>query len=391
MSDANRRVLIIGGGPGGLTAAIALQRVGIGAEVFERAAEFRESGSGLGVQANAMKALKRIGVADAILRVSPVIEWQEIYTAKGKLLARLPAGEVGREFGMPSLAVHRRDLQTALLGAIDRSTLHLSAHCVGFEQDEAGVTARFADGRTERGAVLVGADGMHSAIRSQLLGDSKPKYAGHFSWRGVVVPGRETFPSTSLRMFVGREAFFAMFNVGLGRVYWTGQKMVPEGGTDAPGGRKREAQDHFRGFPDPVEAVIAGTDEADILRNDVYDRDPDTRWGTGRVTLLGDSAHLTTPNLGQGAGIAIEDGVVLAKDLALTSGLSDQSMIDMTLRSYERKRMARTASIILESRRIGELYRWKTPFWCWVRDTVLRMTPHRVWRQRMEDSLAYEI
>ena len=384
------RVLVVGGGPGGLAAAIALRQAGFEAVVFERARELREAGSGVGIQSNAVRVLQKLGVADPLLQISPVIESQEIYSWRGKLLAVLPVGEVAREFGTPSLAVHRADLQRVLLGGLDPGVIHLGAELVRFEQDPKGVTACFSDGREEPGAVLIGGDGMRSVVRKQLLGDGGPKYAGHFSWRGVTVPDRELFPPSTLRFFAGRGAFFGMFNLGLGRIYWTGQKQAPEGSRDAPEGRRQEALEHFKGFAEPIEELIAATDETEILRHDVYDRDPDTHWGKGRVTLLGDAAHLTTPNLGQGAGIAIEDGLVLARCLAGAGDLSDPQAVETALKAYEEQRLPRTSQIIRASRQLGETYTWKDPFRSFIRDTVVRLTPARVWRQRLVDSLAYE-
>jgi FAD-dependent urate hydroxylase len=389
--DPRTRALVIGAGPGGLATAIALQRVGIDVAVFERISELREAGAGLGVQGNAIRALQRLGVADHLLKICPVLEWQEIYSHTGRLLATLPVGEVTREYGTPTVAAHRADVQTALLGGIDRQVIHLNANCVGFEQDAEGVTARFADGREERGAVLIGADGIHSAVRKQLRPGEEPVYQGHIAWRGVLVPERELFPPSTFRMFVGRGAFFVIFNVGLGRVYWAGMKLVPQGSKDEPCGRKQEILNHHRDFPELVKTIIKGTEESVILRNEVFDRDPDTWWGKGRVTLLGDAAHLTTPHVGQGLGISIEDGVVLAKDLALTQGLRDQSTIELALQSYEKKRMPRTGSIILESRRIGNLYKMTNPVQCAIRNTILWLTPAKTLRQRIVHSLGEEI
>ncbi len=133
------------------------------------------------------------------------------------------------------------------------------------------------------------------------------------------------------------------------KVYWFAGKKTPPGGSDAPGGRKQELLNLFKGWYEPIEALIEAADEAMILRNDVYDRKPVDRWGTGRVTLMGDAAHPTTPTLGQGAGLAIEDAVVLAKELALASNLSDYATVDDALRAYERIRMPRTAAIVNES------------------------------------------
>jgi 2-polyprenyl-6-methoxyphenol hydroxylase-like FAD-dependent oxidoreductase len=383
--------LVIGAGPGGLSAALALKRVGIHAEVFERAPQLQESGAGLGLQANAIKALQRLGAAEPLLQVSPPVEWREVFSAKGKLLLRIPVGEIGRELGVPQIIAHRQDLQQALLKQLDRNLIHVGTLCTGFEQDADGVTALFADGRKERGAFLIGSDGMRSAVRQQLLGDTKLRYAGNIAWRGVVVPGRDLWPLDCLRQVMGPHGrVFSMFHLGLGRVYWFAHRLVPEGAGDAPGGRKNEILDHYKGFPDPVETLIEATPESAILRHEIYDRDPDSRWSDGRVVLLGDAAHLTTPNMGQGAGLAVEDAVVLGKELSLSQGLADRGAIQLALRAYERQRMPRTATIVLQSRQIGEMAHWHNPVKCWIRDMVMTWTPTKVWKRRLAATQAYD-
>lgn len=284
------KAIVIGGGIGGLTAAIALRRVGVEAVVFERAAEMREIGAGVSIWTNAVKALAKIGLADAV-------------RAGGR---EGISGALEERFG-PNVLTTRPGIQQTLLSALPQDAVRLDAECAGFRQDDSGVTALFADGSEERGDLLVGADGLYSAVRAGLFDDGPPRYAGFTAWRGMTRV--ESVPENTSFEAWGRGGLFGVAPLGGGDFYWFATKNAPEGEGDAPAGRKAELLERFGSWAEPVPAVIRAADEGEILRHDVYDRDPPARWGVGRVTLLGDAAHPMTPNLGQGACQAIEDAV----------------------------------------------------------------------------------
>jgi FAD-dependent urate hydroxylase len=165
------RVIVVGGGIGGLSAAIALRRIGVEAGVFERADELREIRAGLALAANAIRALGKLGLADAVRGIGTPVRVAEIRSWRGEVLSRLPMSELAGGAGAESAAVHRADLQTLLLRELGGDVVRLGAEFVGFERDGAGLRAFFAGGREERGDVLVGADGLRSAVRERLLGD----------------------------------------------------------------------------------------------------------------------------------------------------------------------------------------------------------------------------
>jgi len=389
--DSRRRALIIGGGPGGLAACLALSRVGIEAPIFERAPELREIGTGLGVQGNSLRALLKLGVGERLLEVGQQLEGQEFYSPAGRLLFNMPQGEVAREFGTPSISVLRADLQSALLSGVDERLVHLGAECVSVEQDDAGVTAHFADGREERGALLVGADGIHSVVRKAVAGDTEPRYSGFTMRRAVVVPESELLAPDTSRYVVGRGRVLAVFSCGGGRVYWACLRVAPEGGKDEPGTAKDTLRADFREFPELAHSLFDQTPESAIIRTDIYDRDPGRTWVKGRLVLLGDSVHLTAPFIGQGAGLAIEDAVVLAKELSLTQGLTDERMLAVALGHYERQRVDRAAELVLTARKRGSMYLSESRLRCALRNATLRLLPGRVWRKSIEKSTSYEV
>ena len=383
------RVIVVGGGIGGLTTAIALRRAGLEATVFERAGELREIGAGISLWANAMKALKKLGLYDAVRTVGrPLRPGGELRSSTGEVFHEVSAAAMEEGFGDVSVAVHRADLQEVLLGALEpRDAVRLGIDFRGFEQDGDGIVACFADGREERGDLLVGADGLRSTVRARLLGDGPPRYAGYTAWRGVVeleddpVPGRAGFEAW------GRGGRFGLVKLGRGRVYWFATKNAPEGEEEAAG-RKGELLARFGGWHEPIPAVINATGESDIHYDGVYYREPVKRWGEGRVTLLGDAAHPMTPDLGQGACQAIEDAVALAACLA------KEGPVETALKLYEARRADRTAYVVRQSRRLGRLGQLESPLACGLRDAVLKALPRRLLKSRqlkdLEPIVGYE-
>jgi len=380
------KVLIIGGGIGGLSAALALRRVGVQADVFEQAEELREVGAGLSVWANALRALERLGVASRVRSLGSRIDRFEVRTHAGRTLSALSFAALERKLGVPvGVIVHRGDLLRELAAGLDEARIHCNARLISFESRADGVCARFADGREASADLLVGADGLHSVVRSQLHGTSKPRYAGYTCWRGFAhLEVKDPPPGLSFETW-GPGARFSVHHCGQGRLFWYATRNVSEGGVDSPAGRKADVQALFRNWHAPIPEVIEATQCAGILRNDIVDRLPLANWGRGRITLLGDAAHPTTPNLGQGACQAIEDAVFLAAELV---GVRD---IESALRHYEQARYPRTAAITNHSWRLGSLCQWETPFGCWLRNRLTRWTPSAVSLRLVKSKVSYEL
>lgn len=388
-----RRALIIGAGPAGLAAAIALARIGIDVRVFERQSQLRRTGTGLGVQSNALRALQKLGAGDHVASAGVELRAQEICDMRGRRMFSFPQGEVADQYGTPTISLLRWDVQRTLLQAVPEQTLHMGWECVAVEQDADGVSASFANGSVERGALLIGADGGSSAVRRHVYGegDRPPRYSGFTSWRALADIGPGALPPDTARTFLGAGKQFVMFPVGGDQIYWGLMKGAREGGSDTPEDLHRLLAEHLRDFPEVTRRLVQATDPAEIARGDVYDRDPEQTWHRGGVLVIGDAAHMTTPFAGQGAGISMEDAVVLAKELALTEGLRDQRMLGPALESFERARMTRCAKIVLTSRRRGQIFSWSNPAVVAVRNAGLRAVPARVWRNEVANSIEYDI
>ncbi len=355
------RVIIIGGGIGGLTAAIALRKAGIESHVYERASALREVGAGIGVMANALRALDALGVGDRLRS-------QGLAAMQGGL--RDPTGKALLAMPMQADAVavmHRAELLAELARHVEPDRLHLDCECVSFKQGPEGVTALFRDGETAHGDALIGADGLRSVIRTGLFGNQTIRYAGYTAWRSVV-----EFEAPDKRMITetwGRGRRFGIVPMSHGLVYWFAVQNAVEGERDPDGKSKEVLARLFRGWHQPIEGLIAAAQPDSILRNDVYDMEPLPRWSDRRVTLIGDAAHPMTPNLGQGGCQAIEDAVVLA------ACLKTNATVEGALVAYERRRMARTKEIVVRSRRLGAVAQAENAVICALRNAAMRATP----------------
>lgn len=370
------KALIVGGGIGGLAAAIGLRQHGWQVEVYERASAIREVGAGIALWANAIRALGELGLAEIILPLAIPGATGGIRTMHGDLLAGMSASEAQQVFGDHGVAMHRADLLAALLERLGSDHVRVGAQCVGFSQDADQVTVQCADGQIAQGDLLIGADGLRSVVRAQIHGNTPPTYAGYTAWRGVTnFDHARLLPGESW----GAGTRFGQVPLSNGRVYWFATSNAPAGQRSSDGEQAALLR-LFQNWHAPIPALIAATDPAAILRNDIYDRPPLTSWGVGRVTLLGDAAHPMTPNLGQGACQALEDAAVLVRMLRETSDLPE------TLRRYEALRIQRTTPIVLQSRRIGAVGQWSNPLATRLRNGLLRVVPASA-RQRQIASL----
>lgn len=368
------RALIIGGGIGGLALAIALRHVGLEVTVFEQSPALREAGAGLTLWSNAMRVLRVLGLTDSILGVSTPLERGLICNQTGKVLANIPLGELGQKFGAPIVGIHRADLLAVLSSRVDPDDVRLGAKFVDVTQDDRGVTAHFADGTHEHGDLLVGADGIHSRVRELVLGD-RLRYCGYVGWRGVADIRAHDLPTGQSIWSYGRGSQFGLIPIGGGRVFWFGTATIPEEQIAHLGSHRQELTKRFHDWHVPIPDVVAAANVETLVRTPIYDRPPVQRWGVGRVTLLGDAAHATTPTLGQGACLAIESAYVLA------DRLRGSESVESALRAYERERQTRTARIIRQSWNMGVSIQWQNPLACWLRNQAVHWMPLR-WHLR---------
>jgi salicylate hydroxylase len=337
------RVLIAGGGLGGLTAALALLRMGCDVEVHEQAAELREVGAGLQLSANGTRVFYALGLGEALKAHSCEAQGKEIRLWNtGETWKLFDLGKVSVErYGYPYFTVYRPDVLGVLADAVRREkadAIRLGSKCVGFEQDSR-VTLRLENGESATGDALIGADGVHSCIRQGLFGADRPQFSGIIAWRGIVP--MERLPRHMARMvgtnWVGpgghvvhyplREGRLMNFVGALERADWQVESWSARGTTEELGA-------DFAGWHEDVHALIGNIPAP--YKWALMTRPPLPRWSVGRVSLLGDACHSMVPFLAQGAVMAVEDGYVLAR--ALTEG---QGEIASRLLRYEAARRER--------------------------------------------------
>ena len=368
------RVLIAGAGIGGLSAGIALKRRGFEVRIYERAPALRPVGVGILLSLNALRSLARIGAFKRVREAGQPIRLLELRSASGIRLSKVSLASVERELGVAALAFHRAELHQALLDVLGERDLILGAEVTGFESRPRNVLVSARGQPNATGEALIGADGLHSHVRRRLLGDSPLRYAGQTSWRGISEGAAIDLAGAC--EWLGRGHRFGAVRLTGERIYWFAVREQPEGTRDE-GDLAQVLLGQFGRWNKRVRSILEAADASTIVRTDIFDRAPIDRWGKGRVTLLGDAAHPMTPNLGQGASQAIEDAVVLADTLAREGDVED------ALREYEAARIGRTAQIVEQARKAGEVGQWQSPFAAFVRNAAIWMAPSGVALRRI--------
>lgn len=349
-------VAIIGGGVGGLTAAIALHQLGIDSVVYEQAPEFARVGADLNLTPNAVVAVDGLGLGDRIRETAARPKFRISRTwDTGEETSRLPmSNEAEVKYGSPQLTIHRADLLDALLDSVGTRVVEFGKALSSIDVSPGDNRLTFGDGSIVEAPVVVGADGIHSAVRRAIIGPDNPEYTGIVAYRAVVpasqipdVPNLDSFtkwwgpdPATQLVVFPLNRGQDIFVFATVAQDEWSEESWT------APGDMA-ELREHYRGFHHEALAVIDACDA--VLKSALRVRDPLPYWTKGTVTLLGDACHPMTPFMAQGAAMAIEDAVVFARCLA-SAELDDTASVETSLKMYEEARKERTARVQTGSR-----------------------------------------
>lgn len=378
-----RSFVVVGAGIGGLAASIALRRAGHEVRTLERADELREAGHGITLWSNAMRVLRRLDCASRVLAVASALERGELRSSDGRVLVVTPVGAVSRALGEPSVALSRTDLQEALSSALPEGAIELNSRCTAVETRGDRALVKLENGRELSADVVVGADGINSVVRAALHGASAPSYAGYSCWRALANFEHAALPAGQAFESWGPGARFGAVSIGRGRVYWFCSHNAPPGQRDDDVTHALLAR--FAGWHAPIRSLIEATSPAAIQRLDILERPVRQPWWRGRVVLLGDSAHAMTPNLGQGACLAIEDALTLA------NVFDAEANVEAALAAYERARFTRAAKLAGASRRLGWIGQLNSPLLCATRNACMRLTPSSWMRRAFEASVAFEV
>lgn len=363
------KILINGGGIAGLTAAIALHKLGIETIVFESANEIKPVGAGLVIQSNAIKALEYLGIDDEIIQSANPINQLAILDEKGKVIKNQKPSSANREL-FAGLAIHRHTLHQILKSYLPESIFFTNKKAISFSEKNEKVILQFEDGSFAEGDYLISADGINSNIRQQLIPDSKPRYAGYFCWRSVI--DNKNPQITEATETWGSKGRFGIVPINENKLYWYATINSCYFDVKINHYSLKNLQEHFDSYHKLVGQTLEKSSDEKLIKNHICDIKPLSRFAFDKVLLIGDAAHATTPNLGQGACQAIEDVMFLHQEIA--SGKS----IPSAFKSFENRRIEKTKFIIETSRKLGAIGQIENKFLIALRNMIFKLTPEFV-------------
>jgi 2-polyprenyl-6-methoxyphenol hydroxylase-like FAD-dependent oxidoreductase len=360
--------LVVGAGIGGLAVARVLRDTGFEVRILERSLDMEPLGAGISLWPNAVRVLREIGVASRLPEQAPIEAESGLRRWDGKLLAKTNPALIERRYGLPLLLLQRSTLHRALLADGIAGLVQTGAEVTRVGESGAGIRVELREGEPIEADLLVGADGIHSAVRASLLGDGAPKHSGLLAYRAIIA-----MPKLKLGIgeYWGDRRVFGTVPADAGHLYWFATR---PGKVEEP----READpiagllERHRGWAPEIASVLEATPPGAVLRHPLLDRKPSKRWCGERVALLGDAAHPMLPFIGQGACQAFEDASALGR------ALGSAPDIPMALRDYEAERRTRAARAMALSRRMGRLIHLRGAPLRALRNGALSMTPESV-------------
>ncbi|WP_075181736.1 FAD-dependent urate hydroxylase HpxO [Pantoea sp. 1.19] len=342
------KAIVIGGGIGGLCAALALRRAGIRAEVYEAVKAIKPVGAAISIWPNGVKCLNALGLQAPLRQIGgPMHSMAYVEGFSGQILTAFSLDPLVQQVGERPYPVARAALQQMLLKAWGDDAVQFGKRVTHIATADEQVTAFFDDGSEARGDVLVAADGTHSVLRPWVLGEQRERrYAGYVNWNGLVAIDESLAPATCWTTFVGDGKRVSLMPVAENRFYFFFDVPLPKGLAEDRSTVRADLSRYFAGWAPPVQALIARLDPDTTNRIEIHDIDPFPTLVKGRVALLGDAAHSTTPDIGQGGCAAMEDAIILAQSLQ-----THASDVEGALLHYQRQRADRVAELVLKARK----------------------------------------
>ncbi|KKO93335.1 monooxygenase [Sphingobacterium sp. Ag1] len=382
MHSTNSTWIIVGGGIAGLCAAIGLAKLGIEAHVYESTIELKGIGAGFGLAANAMQALEHLGLKDEIVPLGHYLASYNVLDQKGNILVEPDTRSISQKYQQDNFAIHRADLHQFLLSKIPKGQVHLGKRAVSFERAGEDIHVYFADGSHVQGQTLLIADGVHSALRQQLIPGSAPRYSGYTCWRA-------TIDNSSIQLGKGTETWgskgrFGMTPLVNNRIYWYACINTEAQNPVFKRWKTKELLENFKDYHAPIPTILLETKDSELIANDIIDITPLQQLAFDNILLLGDAGHATTPNLGQGACQAIEDVAVLINEL------QSSDSINLAFKRFEKRRLDRVNYICNTSWRIGKIAQWENPFLIGMRNFCMKIMPNRMKQQQLNKLLSVD-
>jgi 2-polyprenyl-6-methoxyphenol hydroxylase-like FAD-dependent oxidoreductase len=373
-------VLVQGAGIGGLALGVALQQRGYRVRLLERGSGISVVGAGIWMAANAMQVFARLGFAEKIVEAGWPVQLLRLRDSKSGDIQTTNMSEIAKEYGFETIAIHRGVLQRVLFEQLKGDCVCFGCEVVSVSESEDGVVANLSDDSSCSAAILIGADGLNSQIRVMAgLGDEK-RYSGSSSYRAIA-RGADILPAASEHE--AYEIWAKGCRVGFSKInaadwYWYMTFDAAAGETSSASERKAHAEMLFRTHFPEWKALLEKTPMEDILRTDIGDLKPLARWSTGPLGLIGDAAHATTPNLGQGGAMAVEDALALA-DAFRKFGLNEGA-----LKRFEELRRKKVDWTVSTSWSLGKICHLGNPVLRFVRNAVLGKTPASVTQKQIQ-------
>ena len=356
MSTAVQNIAIIGAGLGGLACAIALRQRGMEVQVYEQAQDFRPVGGGLALFPNGLNFLELIepDIVKDIKNAGCCLQKIVRKNIAGETVSSHPTTQLREKYGQTIVTIWWWRLQQILASKLPANSIHFDCKCIDFEQSDREIIIYFEGGKTAQADLLIGADGIHSAVRKTLIKEEKPRYLNSMSWRATIKCKQTLLNPDEIVRIVSDQQFLFLINVGDEYINWTTRKFAPEYEFSSSNEemKKRILQD-LTNWAEPIRNIIEITPAKEIYESLICDRLPIDSWSKGRVTLLGDAAHPMSPLMGQGANSTFEDAWVLAQCLARFSTVEEAFSV------YEQERIERTKIMQIKSAE-GEKNQWKT-------------------------------
>ncbi len=341
------KTIIIGSGMAGLAAGIAMRQAGYHVEIYEKTRKLRPAGAGISLWSNGIKVLNKLGLGEEVAAIGGQMNRMEYRTHQGEVLNHINLMPLVEQVGQRPYPVSRTELQQMMLRAFGEADVQMGMRCVEVKQDADSATAIFEDGSAATGDLVIGADGIHSVVRTYLNeGKVETRYAGYVNWNGLVEASSDLAESDVWVIYVGEGKRASMMPVGGNRFYFFFGCPKPKGTRVKPQNIRAELQKNFAGWAQPVQNLIAKIDPLKVNRLEISDIDPLPHLVKGRIALVGDSAHATTPTLGQGGCQAMEDAEVLCRYL-ITTNIS----VEDALKRYETERKERVKQLVLKARK----------------------------------------
>lgn len=359
---------IIGGGIGGLTAAIALKQKGFQVQVFEQAQVLKPVGAGIILANNAMQVYDKLGLRQKLEAAGNAISAMNITTDKLKVLSGIGLGYFEKKYGVRNIAIHRGALQTILANELAKNEIILNKQLARVSKENNGFKLVFEDTSQVKAEVLIGADGISSVVRQQLFSENTIRKAEQICWRGVTEFDLPEAYQHAVNEAWGRGDRFGFVKIDDKRVYWFAVKSYKNSAeeftiSDIPA--------IYQSYHPLIQELIAATPIDTIYTNEIDDLAPINSWIQENVCLVGDAAHATTPNMGQGACQAIEDAYFLAEFMA-------NKPINEAFTKFQQQRMAKAKLVVNQSWMIGKLAHVANPIGATFRNFMMKMTPESV-------------